>query len=405
MDGIVTGGSKLKKIELMPGREKSLLRRHPWIFSGGIKNHSTDISAGETIEVFSSQGKSLGFGSYSPASQIRVRMLSFSSETVIDEKYFHQQIESAVQRREIYRRSVAGNAFRLIHSESDFLPGVILDVYGRTGVLQLVTAGADYWRKEIISSIHDIVPLDCLIEKSDVDSLSLEGLSPRVEVLFGTPDPNGLEIVENGIKYHLDPIHGQKTGFYLDQRENRAIFKPFATEKKVLDCFCFSGGFSLNALAADAQHVTCVDSSAEALDLVNTNVRINGFSPERIQVVEANVFEYLRGQRDRGEQYDLIVLDPPKFAPTAAQVDKAARAYKDINLLACKLLKPGGMLFTFSCSGGVGLSLFQKIVSDAALDAGRDMQIIHYLHQAGDHPVLSSFPEGEYLKGIAGIVE
>jgi 23S rRNA (cytosine1962-C5)-methyltransferase len=332
-------------------------------------------------------------------------MLSFSSETVIDEKYFHQQIESAVQRREIYRRSVAGNAFRLIHSESDFLPGVILDVYGRTGVLQLVTAGADYWRKEIISSIHDIVPLDCLIEKSDVDSLSLEGLSPRVEVLFGTPDPNGLEIVENGIKYHLDPIHGQKTGFYLDQRENRAIFKPFATEKKVLDCFCFSGGFSLNALAADAQHVTCVDSSAEALDLVNTNVRINGFSPERIQVVEANVFEYLRGQRDRGEQYDLIVLDPPKFAPTAAQVDKAARAYKDINLLACKLLKPGGMLFTFSCSGGVGLSLFQKIVSDAALDAGRDMQIIHYLHQAGDHPVLSSFPEGEYLKGIAGIVE
>lgn len=396
--------TELKRIILKPGKERSLLRKHPWIFSGAIANTPEAISTGETVDVIAADGKFLGRGAYSPQSQIKVRIWTFDPKQDIDRIYFRQRIADSVSRRKNLVPAEHSNAVRLIHAESDGLPGVILDRFGSTAVVQILTAGARAWREMILDEIQNQLQPECLIEKSDADVLALEGIEPCIEVIAGSVPQNGLRIHENGLVYSLDPLDGQKTGFYLDQRNNRALVGRFCEGKKVLDCFSFSGGFSLNALAGGAQFVTSVDSSAPALDLLRKNLALNGLDAGRHESVEANVFDYLRGQRDRGSHYDLIILDPPKFAPTTAQVDRAARAYKDINLLALKMLNPGGMLFTFSCSGGVSLELFQKIVSDAALDAGRDLHITHILHQAEDHPVLGSFPEGTYLKGLGGIV-
>lgn len=346
----------------------------------------------------------MGWGSFSQTSQIRIRMWTLDPNCEVTPDFIRQRISSAIARRKYIQSSGRTDSVRLIHSESDGLAGVILDLYGNVAVVQLVTNGANYWRETIIQEILGQIKPACLIEKSDADVMALEGLPVKVEVISGHIPETGIVITENGIKYQLDVMEGQKTGFYLDQRDNRALLQKYAADKRVLDCFCFSGGFSLNALASGASHVTAVDSSADAIKLVTRNAEINGFDTSRMTCIEANVFEYLRLLRDRAEQFDLIVLDPPKFAPTSAQVEKAARAYKDINLLALKILKPGGILFTFSCSGGVKMDLFQKIVADAALDAGKELNIIHYMHQASDHSVLASFPESEYLKGIVGLI-
>ncbi len=277
---------------------------------------------------------------------------------------------------------------------------MIADKFGDTIVLQLSTTGAYHWRETIIEEIVDLTKCKCLFEKSDSDINQLEGLDDVVQIQYGSLEATQIIIQENGLNYSFAIEGSQKTGFYLDQRNNRKELREYSQSKRVLDCFCFSGGFTLNALKGGASTVIAVDSSDAALRLAADNLKLNKFEEAKVELVNDNAFEYLRKLRDRGEQFDLIVLDPPKFAPTTSQVDRAARAYKDINLLAFKLLSPNGVLFTFSCSGGVGLPLFQKIVADAALDAGKTVQIIKFLHQAEDHPISSAFPEGEYLKGL-----
>lgn len=396
--------SETQIIKLNPGRERSVFLRHPWIFSGAIQYLPTGLIPGQTVKVVSSDGKQLGWGSISPQSQIQVRMWSFDPEQKINKELVYQRIKASILRREELRKKTNTNSFRLIHSESDELPGVILDLYGDIAVLQLLTTGAWFWRDTIIESILEFVKPASLFEKSEGDVLKLEGLTPRIEIVSGQIPPEGIVITENEISYQLDVLESQKTGFYLDQRDNRELVRNYASGKKVLDCFCFTGGFSLNCIHAGAESVLAVDSSAGALTALQTNCMLNKVEKDRIVPVEANAFEYLRKLRDQAETFDLIILDPPKFAPTRAQAERASRAYKDINLLALKLLKPGGILFSFSCSGGVNTELFKKIIADAALDSGKPLQFLNTLHQASDHPVLSSFPEGEYLKGIVGQV-
>ncbi len=391
---------KVPQVILLPGREKSLLRKHPWIFSGAIKNIIGDPEAGASVELVDANGNHLGIGAFSGASKIRVRMWTFDPEETIDQAFFHRKINQSLYVRENIAGLQKTNAMRIVFGENDGLPGVIADQYGEVVVLQLSSAGAYYWRDVIIAELVQQTACTCLYEKSDADILQLEGLHEVVKMQHGSLADNRLIIEENGIKFYLDILDGQKTGYYLDQRNNRSLVAEYSSGKKLLDCFCFSGGFSLNALAAGAVSVTAVDSSSAALQLFGENIRLNRLDPLKVEMVNDNVFEYIRKLRDRGLQYDVIVLDPPKFAPTASQAERAARAYKDINLLAFKLLAPSGILFTFSCSGGVSLALFQKIVADAALDAGRSAQIIKYLHQAEDHPISMPFPEGEYLKGL-----
>ncbi len=277
---------------------------------------------------------------------------------------------------------------------------MVVDRYGDSLVLQILSAGPERWREEIVSLLVDLLDPACIIERSDVAVRELEGLEERSGVLYGVLPDSPQVIVENGIQYKVDLVGGQKTGFYLDQRDNRQFCRNIAEDKKVLNCFAYTGGFTLSALAGGASSVLSIDSSEEALELAKENVALNGFPQERCEWIVGDVFQELRTLRDKAEQFDLIVLDPPKFAPTASQAQKAARGYKDINLFAFKLLKPGGTLMTFSCSGGIDAPFFQKITADAALDAGVDAQILYHLFQAPDHPTLLSFPEGSYLKGL-----
>ncbi len=391
---------KTPQVILLPGREKSLLRKHPWIFSGSIKNVTGDPGSGETVEIVSAAGIILGIGAYSEKSQIRVRAWSFDPNEKIDSGFFREKIKLALSMREMIASLEVSNSQRLIYGENDGLPGVVADIFGNIVVLQLSTAGAYKWRNTIINEVVEQTNCKCLFEKSDSDINQLEGLDDVVQIQHGSLDEAPVIILENGLNYLFEIEGSQKTGFYLDQRNNRRLIREYSKNKRVLDCFCFSGGFTMNALKGGALQVVAVDSSGAALQLASENLKLNKFDEAKVEFVNDNAFEYLRKLRDRAEQFDLIVLDPPKFAPTTSQVDKAARAYKDINLLAFKLLSPNGVLFTFSCSGGVGLPLFQKIVADAALDAGKNVQIIKFLHQAEDHPISSAFPEGEYLKGL-----
>lgn len=393
-----------KQVFLKPGREKSLLRKHPWIFSGAIQKVIGEPEPGETVAVLDGGGKQLGWGAFSGISQIRVRMWSFNPHEEINREFLHNRVFRAIQTRKALVSLQNTNSRRLIYAENDGLPGIIADQYGDVVVLQLSSAGAYRWRSVIIDEIVRQTGCRCLFEKSDADVIQLEGLDEVVKIQYGDMHAERIMVEENGLKYFLNLQGGQKTGFYLDQRNNRLLLRSFSQDKRVLDCFSFSGGFTLNALKGGAKKVTTLDSSEAALKQAEENIRLNDKTPEKVELVLDNAFEYLRKLRDRGEQFDLIILDPPKFAPTTAQVERASRAYKDINLLAFKLLAPGGILFTFSCSGGVNMPLFHKIVADAALDAGRNAQIIQFLHQAEDHPVSTAFPEGEYLKGLVCFV-
>lgn len=384
---------------LAPGREKSPRARHPWIFSGAIARVDGDPAAGATVAVRSHDGETLGRAAYSPRSQIRARMWSFDAQARIDAAFVAQCIARACAARAALLDS-DHTAARLIHAESDALPGVVADRYGDTIVLQLSSAGAEFWRDAIVAALDRQPGVTCIYERSDAEVRALEGLAPRVGVLRGRV-PRPLVIREGGLVYHVDVMTGQKTGFYLDQRDNRARVRAHAAGRRVLNAFCYTGGFALAALAGGAEHVLSIDSAADALALARDNLAANpSLDADRAQWREADVFADLRRLRNEGAQFDLIVLDPPKFAPTAAHAPRAARAYKDINLLALKLLAPGGLLATFSCSGGVSIDLFQKIVAGAALDAAADVTILARLTASADHPVALAFPEGEYLKGL-----
>ena len=382
---------------LRPGRERSLKRRHPWIFSGAVARVEGDPAPGDTVEVRSSAGEFLAVAAYSPESQIRARVWDWK-EYEIDADFFHQRVGRAAQARAALLESGVTNAARLVHGESDGLPGIIADRYGDTIVVQLLSAGAERWREAIADALVNVTGVARIWERSDAEVRELEGLTARAGLLRGASARAPLVIHEHGLNFAVEVQGGHKTGFYLDQRDNRLRLRTLARNCDVLDCFCYTGGFSLNAQAGGARSVTAVESSALALDNARTNAAANGFAPA--EWVEGDVFQTLRRFRDQGRQSDLIVLDPPKFAPTAAHAERAARAYKDINLLAFKLLRPGGALMTFSCSGGVPAELFQKIVAGAALDAGVTARIEAWLHAASDHPVALNFPEGEYLKGL-----
>ena len=383
------------KLILKPGREKSLKRRHPWVFSGAVGKLTGDPQSGETIEVHSSDGEFLAMAACNPQSNIVARVWDWE-QRAIDAAFFHERVERAVALRA--HLLPTSDTVRLVHAESDGLPGVVIDRYGETVVLQLSSAGAMRWRDALADALMQTVKPHTLYERSDADVLALEGLQVSVGLLRGTAPASPLLVYELGAMFEVDVPRGHKTGFYLDQRTNRARVREFAEKREVLDCFAYTGGFTVNALAGGAAKVTAIDSSGPALELLQRNVALNKLPA--CECIEGDVFQLLRKLRDRARSFDLIVLDPPKFAPTAAHAEKASRAYKDINLLAFKLLRPGGLLFTFSCSGGVSRELFQKIVAGAALDAGEDAQIVEHLSAGADHPVALNFPEGDYLKGL-----
>jgi 23S rRNA (cytosine1962-C5)-methyltransferase len=386
---------------LHPGKEKSVLRRHPWLFSGAVAQLDGRARPGDTVDVVSHEGRPLGRAAWSPASQIRARMWSFTAEETIDQAFFKRRVAASVARRAVLPELAGQQGLRLIHAESDGLPGVIADRYGDTVVVQLTTAGADKWRAAIADSLQKATGCARIYERSDVEVRSLEGLESVTGWLHGAAPEGDIVIAENGVRMAVDIVGGYKTGFYLDQRENRRRVAELARDRRVLNCFCYTAGFSLQALAGGAREVVSVDSSGPALATAQRNLALNPqLESARAIWREADVFAELRSQRAASERYDLVILDPPKFANTAAHADRAARAYKDINLHAMQLLAPGGLLMTYSCSGGVGADLFQKIIAGAALDAGRTARVVQHLHGAADHPVDLAFPEGEYLKGL-----
>lgn len=386
-------------ILLKAGREKSLQRRHPWVFSGAVACIDGAPASGDTVAVRDAAGNFLAWAAYNPDSQITARVWSWREPEIINAAFFHRRISAALQARRALGLERDSNGIRLLHGESDGLPGLIVDRYGDVLVLQLGSAGPEYWRDTLADLLQELCAPVCIYERSDSDGRTLEGLPKRCGVLRGAL-PETVEVNENGLRFAVDAAAGQKTGFYLDQRDNRALTGTLAAGREVLNCFCYTGGFSLYALRGGAKSVLSIDSSQEALEIARCNVELNGLDASKAEWQSADVFEALRKLRDQNRKFDLIVLDPPKFAPTAAFAEKAARAYKDINLLGFKLLRPGGLLFTYSCSGGISDDLFQKIVAGAALDAGVDAQIVKKLHAAADHPVLLSFPERAYLKGL-----
>ena len=389
----------MAELILKPGREKSVLRHHPWIFTGAIARLSEDVSPGATVDIYTSAGKWLARGAYSPSSQIAVRIWTWRQIEKIEDDFFVDRIRRAVMAR---RSSDLGdtNAFRLIHGESDGLPGLIVDLYDNLAVVQLLSAGSEYWKNAIFQGLLDMLGSVHLFERSDADVRTLEGMPPRTGPILNNFVPTEVTIREHGLAYKVNVNSGHKTGFYLDQRNNRLIARNLSCGKDILDCFCYTGGFSLNAWAGKARSITALDESEEALSLFRENLKLNQASFEKMILSKGDVFQLLRKYRDSNRSFDLIILDPPKFAPTTAQVERASRGYKDINLLAMKLLRENGLLMTFSCSGGVSLDLFTKIISGAALDSGQDFQIIAQLHQAADHPIATNFPEGAYLKGL-----
>ena len=389
----------MKTIRLREGKERSLLRRHPWVFQGSIDKGKAD--AGETVRVEAADGRFLAWGAFSPSSTIRVRAWSFEEGERIDAAFFERRIARALALRA--RLPIASSGVRLVHGEADGLPGLIVDRYGDLLSAQFLSAGTERWKPAIADALLAATGCTRLYERSDSGVRALEGLSPAAGWLRGEGATEAT-IAEHDWRLTLDVASGHKTGFYLDQRDNRAAFARWVRQfglRQVLNCYCYTGGFTVAALAGGAGHVTSVDSSAPALERVAAHVALNGFEAGRSEAVDADVNAFLREALKAGRRFDAIVLDPPKFAPTAAHAERAARAYKDINRLALKLLEPGGLLLTFSCSGGIGAELFHKIVAGAAADAGVDGAILQRLEGACDHPTTLVFPEGEYLKGLA----
>ena len=392
----------MKVIRLREGKERSLLRRHPWVFAGSVDRGKAD--AGETVRIEAQDGRFLAWGAYSPQSAIRVRAWSFDEAERIDAAFFARRVQRAVALRE--RLAVDSDGVRLVHGEADGLPGLVVDRYADTLCAQFLFTGSERWKAAIADALAATTGTARLYERSDAGVRALEGLPEVSGWLRGGGDTR-LRIREHDWQLQVDVAQGHKTGFYLDQRDNRRLFAQAVRHygcARVLNCYSYTGGLTLAALAGGAQQVTSVDSSAPALELARQHVALNGFDAARHEAVDADVNAYLRQQLTQGKRFDAIVLDPPKFAPTAAQAERAARAYKDINRLALQLLAPGGLLFTFSCSGGIGPELFHKIVAGAGLDAGVDAAIVGRMAAAADHPTTLEFPEGDYLTGLALLV-
>ncbi|GAL25937.1 LSU m5C1962 methyltransferase RlmI [Vibrio variabilis] len=388
-------------IHLVKGRDKSLRRKHPWVFSRGISRVDGTPELGETVDVYAHNGEWLAKAAYSPNSQIRARVWSFKKQD-INVEFFIQQIQQAQLLREdiIERDGLTG--YRLIAAESDGLPGVTIDRYGNFLVCQLLSAGAEYQKETLVQALIHCFPECSIYERSDVSVRKKEGLEERTGVLHGESPDKPVVIEENGVKISVDIINGHKTGFYLDQRDSRFQAQKYVEDKEVLNCFSYTGGFGLYALKGGAKRVINADVSQLALDTAKHNAELNGFTEKKKAVfLNADVFKLLREYRDQGTKFDVVIMDPPKFAESKAQLNGACRGYKDINMLAMQILKPGGTLLTYSCSGLMDGNLFQKIIADAAVDANRSVKFVERFEQAADHPTDTAYPEGFYLKGFA----
>jgi 23S rRNA (cytosine1962-C5)-methyltransferase len=390
----------MAKALLKRGRERSVLNRHPWIFSGAIKRIEGQCDDGDMVEVADHQGRFLARGYLNRRSQITVRLLTWDEDEVVGEDLWRGRLERAIASRRALAEDPRTNAYRLVNAESDLLPGLILDRYGDYLVAQFLTLGIERWKAELVGLMADLLEPRGIYERSDVEVREKEGLAQIRGLLYGEEPPDLVEIAENGYRFLVDIKTGQKTGFYLDQRDNRQKLARYCWGKEVLNCFAYTGAFAVYAAAAGAGPITNVESSSEALELARRNMALNGFADRDDEYVEGDVFQVLREYRHQGRVFDLIILDPPKFAYSQEQVESACRGYKDINLLAMQIIAPGGILFTFSCSGLVSPDLFQKVLFGASVDAGRDVQIIEKLSQSSDHPILLTFPESEYLKGL-----
>lgn len=389
------------RIILAKGREKSLLRRHPWIFSGAIERVEGKPLSGETLDVFDKGGNWLTRAAWSADSQIRGRVWTFDRDEQIDQNFFVRRLQQAQQWRNVVAARDDLTGYRLIAGESDGLPGITIDRYDNFLVLQLLSSGAEFQRLNLMNALRECYPECNIYERSDVAVRKKEGLKQVTGLLHGEEPPKLLPIRENGVQILVDIKEGHKTGFYLDQRESRLAASRYVNGKKVLNCFCYTGAFGLFALKGNCKQVVNVDVSQPALDIARQNAELNGFDMSRAEFVRADVFKLLREYREQGEKFDVIIMDPPKFIENKGQLAGGCRGYKDINMLAMQLLNPGGTLLTYSCSGLMESGLFQKILADAALDAKREVQFVEQFTQAADHPVLSTYPEGLYLKGFA----
>ena len=394
--------SSIPSLWLRPNRERSLKRLHPWVFSGAVAKVDGAPVPGQTVVVRAHDGTPFGLGAYSPESQIRARMWTFDPDCMVDDAFVASAVTAAAERRATLLAGDTDSA-RLVFSEADGVPGLVADRYGDTIVCQLTSAGADAWREVLADALFALPGVACVYERSDADVRDREGLLPRVGLLRGTEPNAELAAHEAGFRFAVDVAGGHKTGFYLDQRNARRAVEAVAVGRRVLNVFSYTGAFSVIAAARGAASVTSIDSSGPALEVASRNAALNGV--EIGELTEGDAFTVLRGLRDRAKQYDLICLDPPKLANTEGQLEKASRAYKDLNLLAVKLLASGGMLMTWSCSGAMGMDLFQKVVAGAALDAKRMVRIVDRLHQPSDHPIPLAFPEAEYLKGLVLVAD
>ena len=389
------------RLFLAKGREKSLLRRHPWVFSGAVTRVEGNAVSGETIDVCDFQGKWLARAAFSPQSQIRARVWTFDQQESVDRDFFINRLQTAQQWRTLLAKRDDLTGYRLIAGESDGMPGITIDRFQNFIVLQLLSAGAEYQRANLVAALQHCYPECAIYDRSDVAVRKKEGLPLTQGSVVGEEPPALLPIREHGMQILVDIKEGHKTGFYLDQRDSRLAARRFAANAKVLNCFSYTGAFAVSALMGGCEHVISVDTSQAALDVARQNVELNQLDLSKAEFVRDDVFQLLRKYRDEGRKFDLIIMDPPKFVENKSQLAGACRGYKDINMLALNLLSSGGILLSFSCSGLMPIELFQKILADAALDAGRDVQFIEQYRQAADHPVIASYPEGLYLKGFA----
>jgi 23S rRNA (cytosine1962-C5)-methyltransferase len=387
-------------VVLKKGKEKAVLHLHPWVFSGAIEKVKGKPVNGDVVRLVDAKGDFMAYGFYNDQSRVALRLLEWDENVAIDEKWFRSKVAAAVASRSDVLADGTTNTCRLVFSESDYLPGLIVDKYAGHLAVQVLTSGIEKMMPVIIDELQKLLNPESIFDKSDASSRGHEGLETQNTVLAGVHPPERVEVKENGISYNINISEGQKSGFYCDQRDNRKITAAHVKGKKVLDCFSYTGGFTLNSLQNGAVSVTSVDSSVLAIETLKENIILNKFDTSKTTTIVSDVNKQLRKFRDEGEFFDIVVLDPPKYAPSRSALDKASRAYKDLNRMGMLLLNPGGLLATFSCSGAMDMETFKQVLAWAALDAGKKVQFIHQFCQPEDHPVRASFPEGEYLKGL-----
>ena len=398
-NSLITFATYMISVILNKGKEKAVLQKHPWVFSGALQSIKNKPANGELVKVLSHKQEFLAYGYFNDASRVAIRLLSWNVDELPDETWWRLRVRKAVEaRKDLLNEST--NTCRLVFSEADYLPGLIADCYGDYLALQILTTGVEAVKPIILDELQKLTHAKGIFDKGDATARAHDGLQATEGLLSGQLPPDFVEVKENGIKYQINIVEGQKSGFYCDQRDNRKIVAAYAKDKKVLDCFSYSGGFSLNALAHDAASVVSVDSSALAIETLKKNIALNGFDVSKSTAIQNDVNKQLRLFNEENQKFDIVILDPPKYAPSRSALDRAARAYKDLNRLGMLLLEKGGLLATFSCSGAVDIETFKKIIAWAALDAGKEVQIIKQFCQPEDHPVRISFPEGEYLKGL-----